>query len=339
MENIYQNADVITVHTPLNSKTKGMIGKNEIEMMKDNVLLINCARGGIYVEKDVADALSSFRIGGAAFDVFEKEPPKGNPLLSSPNFLSTPHLGASTQEAQVSVAVETADAIIDFFTKGITRNSLNFPSISFEAFEANKPFLLLCEKLGYLLASLREGHMEELTIIFSAEMEGKPTHIMKLAALKGFLEPILSEGINFVNALSVAKERGIPLKEVFSSDDFDFPETITLKVKTDKGFNQVHGTIYHNSNPRIMGINGYEFEIDPFGNYLLIKNKDIFGVVGIIGTILAEDKINIATMQLGRKDKGRDAMIFIKVDEKVNISTIKKIKSHHAIIDVIPLLF
>ncbi len=339
LEDIYKNADVITVHTPLTPKTKGMIAAKEISMMKKNVLLINCARGGIINEGELAEALKSGKIAGAAFDTFEVEPPKDNPLIHLPNVLSTPHLGASTSEAQISVAIETCEAVVDFFTTGVTRNSINFPSVAPEIYEANKPFLTLCEKMGYLLGTLREGHMKDITITFSEEMEGKPTHIMKLAALKGFLEPILSEGVNFINAVSVAKERGIPIKEVFSSEVTDFPEIITLKVTTDQGVNEVSGTVYHNKDPRIINVNGYEFEMAPEGEYLLIKNQDMPGVVGVIGTILGESKINIATMQLGRMKKGSDALTFIRVDQKLSEAIIETIKKNPAVIDAKSLSF
>ncbi|MDH4128832.1 MAG: phosphoglycerate dehydrogenase [Spirochaetota bacterium] len=333
LEDIYKNADIITVHTPLTPQTKGLIGKNEINMMKESVLFINCARGGIFVEKDVEEALKSKRIAGAAFDTFDIEPPINNTLIGTANFMSTPHLGASTEEAQISVAIETSEAVVDFFTKGVTRNSINFPSIAPEIYEANKPFLTLCDKMGHLLGILREGNMEEFTFTFSAEMEGKPIHIMKLAALKGFFEPILSERVNFINALKVAKERGTRIKEVFSTVEVDYPELISLKVKTNKGVSEVKGTIFHNKDPRIIMVDGYDFEIDPKGEYLLIKNKDLPGVVGVIGTILGESKVNIATMQLGRKTKGSEALTFISVDEKVSDDVITKIKANPAILD------
>ena len=339
LADIYKESDIITTHTPLTAKTRGLIGKAQIDNMKEGVLLINCARGGIYVEEDVLDAPKSGRIGGAAFDTFEVEPPTDNPLVMLPNFLSTPHLGAATEEAQISVAMETCEAIVDFFTKGTTRNSINFPAVAPEIYEANRPFLDLCEKLGYLLANLREGRMIELSINFSRELETKPTHIMKLAAIKGFLEPILSERINFINALNVAKERGIQLKESFSPVESLFPELITIEIKTDKGNHQVSGTLYHHKYPRIIEVDNYDFELDPVGEYLMINNRDMPGVVGEVGSILGESMINIATMQLGRQKKGSEALIFISVDEKPSQDVINKIKDSPAVINALSLSF
>ncbi len=339
LEEIYRESDIITVHTPLTPKTKGMVTSKEIAMMKDGVYLINCARGGIYVEEDILDSLNNGKIAGAAFDTFEVEPPINNPLINHPKVLSTPHLGAATTEAQISVAIETSEAVVDFFTKGITRNSINFPSITPEIYESSKPFLTLCEKMGYLLGTLREGHMEELTITFTSEMQEKPIHIMKLSAIKGFLEPILSERVNFINALNVAKERGIPIKESITSTESNFPEMITLSVKTDKGLNEVSGTIYHDKDLRIISVNGYEFELEPVGEYLLVKNKDTPGVVGIIGTILGNHQVNIATMQLGRKERGKEALIFIHIDEKISDKTLNEIKNHSSILDACSISF
>lgn len=334
LEDIYKKADLITVHTPLNAKTRGMIGAEQIDLMKKSILLINCARGGIFNEKDLYEALKNKKIHGAAFDTFEIEPPKDNPLIQLDNFLCTPHLGAATSEAQLAVAIETSEAVLDYFRTGVTRNAVNFPSISEDVFEQNKPFILLCEAMALLLGKLREGHIQELDISFSPQMKSKPIQIMKLAVLKRFLEPILSERINYINAAKIAEERKIEIKEVLLTKESDFPELISLKVITDRGTHEVSGTLFNHKNPRIVSFDSYSIELEPVGEYLYIVNKDIPGVVGQIGTALGEMNLNIATMHLGRKEAGTNALTFIRVDEKVDDAVLDKLSEIEAILEV-----
>ncbi len=318
LEQIFKEADYITVHTPLTENTKDMITKKEIEMMKKSVILINCARGGIYNEQDVADALNEGRIAAAGFDVFTKEPivPE-NPLLKAQNCVCTPHLGASTEEAQVQVAMESAETVRDYLLHGITRNTINFPSIPAEVMQYAKPFIPLCENMGKLLSNFNEGQIKEVKINYTGEMVYQGAAVLRRFALKGILDPILSEEASYINAQQVAEERGIKIFESHESVK-DSLDKIQIVLTTDSTEHTVTGTIHGKTQARIIDFDGYEIEIKPEGNFLILSNYDKPGVVGLYGSILGKNGINIAGMYLGRKSKGDVAVVFISVDEAVS---------------------
>ncbi len=325
LDEIYKNADIITVHTPLTDQTKGMISTKEIEKMKQNVMLINAARGGIMVEEDVKKALVAKRIAGAAFDVFSSEPPKEYLFTGLSNCIVTPHLGASTGEAQVNVAIETAAVMVDFFKKNVVRNAVNYPSIAPELYEEIKFHVSLSERIGKLLSSLQDGKIKEINIRHQGDKAGKAVHIMKLSVLKGILEPILSEATNFLNAPIIAKERGIKVNEIAQEIDKDFPELIKIELVTDKGEISASGTVHQNGDYRIINVGEFEFDFKPVGNFICVQQSDKPGVVGIIGTVLGNHNINIAEIQLSRNSKGQNAMTFIHVDGEITDTIIKEL--------------
>jgi len=331
LDEIYKSADIITVHTPLTEKTKGMISKKEIATMKPSVFLINAARGGIMVEEDVAAALKDGKIGGAAFDVYSSEPPKEYIFKGLPNCITTPHLGASTSEAQINVAVETAKVVVDFFNKGVVRNAVNYPSIAPELYEEIKEFICLGEKMGILLSTIQSGKIKEVSITYQGERAEKSMHITKLGVLKGILSPILSEETNFLNAPIIAEERGIKVLETSGEIDKDYRELISITLKSDSGESTVWGAVHQHGETRIVNVNNYEFDFKPEGSCIFIRQTDKPGVVGVIGTVLGQHKVNIGSIQVSRKGKGAEAITFIYIDGDVDSNILNEFKDEKII--------
>jgi D-3-phosphoglycerate dehydrogenase len=301
--------------------------------MKPGVLLINAARGGIMVEEEIAKALKEDKIGGAAFDVYSSEPPKEYTFAGLDKCITTPHLGASTSEAQVNVAVETASVIVDFFKKGVARNAVNYPSIAPDLYEQIKHHVFLSEKQGKLISALTDGKIKEVNIFHQGEVAAKATHIMKLSVLKGILEPILAESTNFLNAPIIAKERGINVNVNEKVIDNDYAELVQIVVNTNKGEQCVTGTVHQHGEFRIIKVNDFEFDFKPEGTYIMVKQEDKPGVVGIIGTILGSNDINIAEIQLSRKGKGKEAITFIHIDTMVEQKILDELKKDSKIIE------
>lgn len=324
LDHIFRNADIITVHTPLTDKTSNLITKKEIELMKPSVLLINSARGGIYNEQDIADALKENRIAGAAFDVYSTEPPENNPLLGAPNCITTCHLGASTAEAQVSVALEAAEVMIDYFKNGNIRNAVNFPNVPVEILNEAKGYIELARQMGKTAASFIHGSIKEINIGYKGETTSRASNIIARSAIHGVLEPILSEEATIISAMTLAKDRGIVVTEYEMTKPSDYPEEISLEVVTDVTTHSVEGVLQLNGEKHIIDINGYEVDINTEGMYLAVRNNDVPGIVGKIGTILGKYKINIANMYLARKSKGKDALSLIQVDSDVSKEVVEE---------------
>jgi len=315
LQDLFRRADIISVHTPLTPETKNIINAATISTMKDGVKIINCARGGIINEADLLEALKSGKVGGAAFDVFEEEPMKpGHPLLTLDNFVCTPHIGASTTEAQENVAIGIAEQIVDYLTRGIARGAVNIPSVPADLLPRLQPYITLAEKLGHLQSQLYEGGIERVTIEYKGEVAGVNVAPLTIAALKGLLTPILEETINYVNAPVIARERGIEVKEVKSSDAGDFTSLITLQVEADKKTSRIAGALYSRRDPRIVQLDSFRLEIVPEGHMLFILNNDRPGVIGHVGQILGKHEINIARMQCSREEKGGKALLILGVD-------------------------
>lgn len=333
LETIYKEADFISVHVPLTDKTKDMIGKKEIEMMKKTTMLINCARGGVYNEQAIAEAVKTGRLAGAAFDVYPKEPPAENPFMDIENIITTPHLGASTGEAQESVAIETSNEVIDFFEKGVIKNPVNIPSLDAKLMNEMKSYLTLSEKLGIFLSKLAKKSIKEIIITYSGEITSKPVYFLTQTILKGILDPILSEKVNFVNAPILAKARGINVIEKKETIERDFTDLISVKIVMDKDSYELWGTIYGEDDIRFVYLNGFHFDLVPEGTFLVVHNTDVPGAVGIIGTILGNEKINIASMKLGRKEKGSTVLTILSIDGAIPESILEKITSCECIID------
>jgi len=339
LEEIFKTADFISAHVPLTDKTKGLIGKKEIAMMKPTTMLINCARGGIMVEEDIAEAVKEGKLAGAAFDVFNEEPPRQSPFIGAENIIMTPHLGASTEEAQVRVAIETSQEIIDFFSKGIIKNSVNVPPLDQKLRQEMSPYLRLCEKLGNFTSGLMSGSIDEVVVTYSGNIMHKEVYFLTQSVLKGLLEPMMDTALNFVNAPIIAKNRGIRVSERKEIIEPDFTDLISVRVKSPKAKHELWGTIYGQDDIRFVYLDGYYFDLKPEGNVLVVHNNDVPGVVGIIGTILGEAEINIASMKLGRKEKGSTVLTIVTIDDELKKETLNRICCCSPILDasVVPL--
>jgi D-3-phosphoglycerate dehydrogenase len=326
LQELLRRSDFITIHTPITPETKNIINKETIKMMKPGVRIINCARGGIINEKDLYDALIEGKVAGAALDVFEKEPPENNPLITLDNVISTPHLGASTKEAQENVAVAVAEQIVDYLIHGTIRNAVNFPSIPSDQVTRLQPYINLGEKLGGFAARIFEGGATEIMIEYRGEASEINTAPITIAAIKGFLSPIVGETVNFVNALFLAKERGIEVKETKSTDAGDYQSMVAIRLKAKAKESYLAGTLFSKKDPRIVTINNFKVEIVPEGELLFIYNNDKPGVIGNIGTLLSKNNINIARMHFGRETLGGRAISVVTIDTPATPRIIEKIK-------------
>jgi D-3-phosphoglycerate dehydrogenase len=323
---LFAESDFITIHTPMTAETKGVINAKTIANMKDGVRIINCARGGIINEADLYEALKSGKVAGAALDVFEKEPPEDNPLLALDNVVCTPHLGASTEEAQENVAVAVAEQIADYLVFGVIRNAVNFPSIPNEQVPRLQPYINLAEKLGEFSSQIFEGGATEITVEFRGGASEINTAPVTIAAVKGFLSPILLETVNFVNAPIIAKERGIEVKEIKSNDAGDYHSIIALRIKAKDRESYIAGTLFSKKDPRVILIDNFKVEIVPEGELLLMYNNDKPGVIGNIGTLLGKSNINIARMHFGRETAGGMAISVVSIDSTPSQETLDEIK-------------
>jgi len=312
----------------MTSETKNLISARTFGMMKKGVRIINASRGGIVDEKALYDAMKSGRVAGAALDVFEKEPPGESPLLELDNFICTPHLGASTEDAQENVAIAVSHQIVDYLLYGTIRNAVNFPSVSSDVLPVMQPYINLAESMGCFLSQIFEGGIESITIEYRGEVTALSLEPITIAALKGLLTPILEETVNYINAPLIAKERGIAVKEITTGDAGDYHSMMIIRIKAGSKESSVIGVLYGKKYPRIIAINNFPVEVVPEGEMLVLANNDKPGVIGDIGTILAKHKINIARMQFGREKKGGKAISVVSVDAPVSkeiLSGIKKI--------------
>jgi D-3-phosphoglycerate dehydrogenase len=335
LDEIYQQADFISVHVPLNDSTRHLFNAATLAKLKSGVRLINCARGGIIDEKALYDALKNGQVKGAALDVFEEEPPKKeNPLFSLPNVIITPHLGAATEEAQVKVAFELAENIRDFFLSGTVRNAVNLPSIDAEEYRELEPYIMLSEKLGRFITQMAPGPVNELKIAFAGEISGKNTTPLTLAALQGFLSPILAVEVNMVNAPHLAKERDLKWSEVKESEAEDYTSLVTLRIVSGKTKLSVAGTLLAKNNPRIVSIDMMPVDVEPQGTLIVYTNQDKPGVIGHVGTVLGKNQVNIAAMKVGRKSTGGEAITVVNVDNTVPENVLEQIRSFPGITKV-----
>ncbi len=334
LDELFSRSDFITIHTPLTPETKNLINSETIGKMKNEVRIINCARGGIINEKDMYEALKSGRIAGAALDVFEKEPPEDFSLIGLDNVICTPHLGAATEEAQENVAIAVAEQIADYLVRGTIRNAVNFPSIPADQVARLQPYLNLAEKLGSFAAQVFEGGITEVTIEYMGDVSELNTAPVTIAALKGLLTPILEETVNFVNAPFIAKERGIEVKETKSAGAGDYQSMLALRIKAKDKERYFAGTLFSKKDPRIVQIDNFAVEIVPEGIMLFIYNVDKPGVIGNLGSFFGKNNINIARMHFGRESVGGTAISVISIDSPVASRHLDEIKKMPNILSV-----
>ncbi|MCQ8893747.1 MAG: phosphoglycerate dehydrogenase [Methanolinea sp.] len=329
LEELFRVADIITVHTPLIKETRHMVNARTIATMKDGVRIINCARGGIIDEKALYDGLKSGKVAGAALDVFEEEPPLNSPLLDLDQVIVTPHLGASTVEAQKNVAVSIAKQCLSVLKGGTAKYVVNAPMVPPEHAETIEPFAILAEKMGRFLTQIVSGRMEKVEIIYGGELAtlGNNTRFITLMALKGLLDPILQVPVNIVNAELIAKERGISISETTTHDSGGFKSLVTIKVRTDTMEETVSGTVFMKGRSRIVAIGGYTMDMIPEGYVIVSRHLDKPGVIGRASTILGKGNVNIAGMQVGRIKPGEEAIMVLNVDSEVTPEMMEEIRS------------
>jgi len=322
---LYPQADFITIHTPLTPETRNLIAAPTIAQLKDGVRIVNCARGGIVNEADLYAALVSGKVAGAALDVFAEEPTTDSPLFALPNFISTPHLGAASEEAQEAVALEVAQQVIDYLQKGIIRNAVNAPSVPLEVLRTLQPYLTLGQKLGRLASQLSEGRLKEIHLGYQGEIASLDCVPLTVATVMGVLDPI-HDSVNMVNAMAITKGRGIRVIESKSTEATDFASLVTVTLQTDKGKTETAGTLFSRQDPRVVDIDGFRLEAVLDGYLLIFSNLDVPGVIGRMGTLLGQNSVNIAGMQLGREKRGGRAVSILNVDDPIPAPVLDEIR-------------
>lgn len=337
LKDLLKIVDFITVHTPLTPDTKYILNDETLKLCKKGVRIVNCARGGIVEEKALVKAIESGHVAGAALDVFEIEPPASdNPLLKMKQVIVTPHLGAATQEAQENVAIEVAKQIMDYLSQHIVRNAVNHPNVDAETYKVLRPWIDLAEKMGALYSQYVGGSIKSINIRYGGEVTRFSLTPLTTSLVKGILTPICGDTVNFVNAPAMAKERGITVSESKSTQIEDFSNYIELEASSGSGQpSRITGTLFGNKLPRIVNINEFwGLDIDPHGYVLLVKNEDMPGVVGTLGTILGNNKINIAEMSLARVTTGGKtiALTTINTDNQIADNVMNEIKAFKPII-------
>ena len=339
LEELYAKADYITVHVPKFKNTIGLLNKEAFDQMKDGVMVINCARGGIVKEADLLEALKSGKVAGAALDVFETEPPGQSPLFEFERVVCTPHLGASTKEAQTNVAVAVADQIIDYLKNDTITNAVNAPSVTGELLAKLRPYLFLGDRIGSLQAQLMVNPIEEVHIEYTGEFYGLDLSPVSTAILKGLLTPIVKDDVNFVNAQIIADERGIKVTEATQSMVEDYSNLITVRLVTGDKTTSVSGTIYGKNDARIVVINNFRLELIPEGHLALIHNNDVPGSIGEIGMTLGKHNINIGRMHVGQEEDGERNIIFLQVDTPIDDQVAEELRGLRTVRTVTPLEF
>ncbi len=340
LEDLYAQADYLTVHVPKMKSTENLVNQEAFDQMKEGVMIMNCARGGIVNEADLYDALVSGKVAKAALDVFETEPPSGdNPLLGLDQVICTPHLGASTKEAQSNVAVMVADQIIQYLSSGTIINAVNVPSVTGEALEQVGPYIQLAEMVGSLQAQLISGAPKQVVVEYYGNFKGMDLSPVTTALLKGLLTPMVKDLVNFVNAQFLASDRGIKVTETTIADHEEYAHLMRVKVITTEGKSLVAGTVFGKKDVRIVRINTFRLEMIPLGHMALIYNLDIPGSIGEIGTLLGTHNINIARMQVGQEEGGERNIIFLCTDSQIPPEVVEELRELRTVKTVVPLEF
>lgn len=338
LDTLLAKADFITLHTPLTAETRNILSRENLAKTKKGVRIVNCARGGLIDEAALKDLLDSGHVAGAALDVFETEPAKESPLFGTPNFICTPHLGASTTEAQVNVALQVAEQMAEFLTTGGVTNALNMPSLSAEEAPKLKPYMALAEKLGALVGQLVGDSVKKIAIEVegaAAQLNQKP---ITAAVLAGLMKQY-SQTVNMVNAPFLAKERGLDVREVRHDREGEYRTLVRVTVGTDAGDRTVAGTLFGNGQPRLVEIFDIAVEADLDGDMLYIVNTDAPGFIGSVGTLLGTHQINIGTFHLGRRQAGGEAVLLLSVDSPVDADVLAQARALNGVRQVTALKF
>lgn len=318
LEDCIKRSDYISLHLPRNKETLGMIGTKQFEMMKDGVRIVNCARGGIMDDAALVEALKSGKCAGAALDVFVAEPPDfTSEVFDLPSVVTTPHLGASTEEAQTNVAIDVAEQIVDVFEGRSARSAVNMPALAPEVLAAVQPYLPLAERMASFATQTTEGRPCQVEIRYIGELASVDSGAITRAVLVGLLKPALGESVNPVNAPLIAKSRGIEVVESKTPDAEDYASVLSLAVHTDRGANEISGTLFGAKDLRIVRMGGFPMDLVPEGVVLVAPHTDKPGIIGQVGTLLGNEGINIASMYVGRKTPGEGAIMVLNVDSEI----------------------
>src|SRR5690349_7843156 len=338
LDDLLRRADFITLHTPLTDKTKNIIDAAALKKTRKGVRIVNCARGGLVDERALAEALKAGHVAGAAFDVFVEEPANANPLFGLPNVVCTPHLGASTSEAQANVALQIAEQMSDYLLRGAISNAVNFPSITAEEAPRLKPFIALAEKLGSFAGQLTETGISKVQLSYEGHVAQMNTKALTAAAIAGLLRPMLQD-VNVVSAPIVAKERGIIIEEVTREAAGDYDSLVTVTVTTEKQTRGVAGTVFADARPRIVNIKGIRMDAEFGPSMIYITNLDKPGFIGRFSSTLGEAGINIATFHVGREAPGANAVALIEIDGELPQDVLAKVRALPQVQQAKPLKF
>ena len=337
LEAVLARSDFITLHTPMTDQTRGMINKASLAKCKPGVRIVNCARGGLVVEEDLAEALKSGQVAGAAFDVFTVEPAKDNPLFGCPNFIATPHLGAATEEAQENVAIQVAEQMSDYLLNGAVSNAINMPSISAEDAPKLKPYMDLAARLGSFAGQLTETGLRKVTLTYRGHVATLNTRPLTAIALEGLLRPQV-DSVNMVNAPSMARERGIEVTEVSNQEIENYQATITVSVETDRRQRSASGAIFGGA-PRLVRMHDARMEAELKGFMLFVRNEDKPGFIGRLGSTLGNAGVNIANFHLGRAEGDGSAVALIQLDSACSPEVLKTLENLPDVLTVKTLKF
>lgn len=338
LDDLLARADFITLHVPLTDQTRGMIDAAALAKCKPGVRIINCARGGLVVEDDLKAAIAGGQVAGAALDVFAKEPAKENALFGLDELVATPHLGASTTEAQEKVAAQIAEQLADYLLTGAVTNALNLPSLTAEEAKRLKPYMKLAEQLGSFAGQLTRTGLEGVTIEYEGDVAQVNCRPLTQAALTGLLAPML-DAVNMVNAPHVARERNIDVTEMKHERDCDYQTLIRLTVRTERQTRSVAGTLFGGDKPRFVEVKGIPVEAELGPHMLYITNEDKPGLIGRMGTVLGDAGVNVATFHLGRAAPGEDAIALIELDEAIPTEVLEQVRAIPLVKQAVPLRF
>jgi D-3-phosphoglycerate dehydrogenase len=349
LDQVFATSDYISLHVGLTPQTQGMINAASIAKMKKGVRIVNCARGELIDDAALLDALNFGQVAGAALDVFNQEPPKSTALLSAPNLIATPHIAGSTNEAQELVGVQIALQVKEYLKRGVIQNAVNVPSLSDEEYSLMRPYIELAEKLGAFVGQLSEGNAESIAVGYHGRVAGWKTELLRNAALKGTLKQSI-DSVNLVNASSIANERGIRLQEHKNPEETGVGDVISICVRTHSGEHKARGTVLHGRASRLMDLDGFDVEAPLEGHLLVLRNRDVPGVIGQVGTVLGQNTINIANFALGRSDASAstamagtsgvsataraEAMAVVQTDQPVSPAALADLKKIAAVTSV-----